>query len=85
MPKTRDRRKKLIAALTRVQQTIEQLVLFRDGVQCCSGLVDLVVCVGRDGGGGHRLTIAGERFVGLVPEHIAKLSNRGAEPSHDGQ
>ena len=25
----------------------------------CSGLVDLVVCVGRHGGGGHRLTLAG--------------------------
>src|ERR1700733_11557360 len=36
--------------------------LFRDGVQFCSGLVDLVVGVGRQGGGGHRLTLAGERF-----------------------
>ena len=32
----------------------------------CSGLVDLVVCVGRHGGGGHRLTLAGERFVGRL-------------------
>ena len=42
--------------------------LFRDGVQFCSGLVDLVVGVGRHGGGGHRLTFAGERFVGRVAE-----------------
>ena len=33
----------------------------------CSGLVDLVVCVGHHGGGGHRLTLAGERFVGRSP------------------
>jgi hypothetical protein len=39
----------------------------------CSGLVDLVVCVGRQGGGGHRLTLAGERFVGLVAEDFARL------------
>ena len=45
--------------------------LFRDGVQFCSGLVDLVVCVGRHVGGGHRLALAGERFVGLVAEDIA--------------
>jgi hypothetical protein len=45
--------------------------LFRDRVQFCSRLVDLVVGVGRDGGGGHRLTLAGERFVGLVAEDIA--------------
>ena len=37
----------------------------------CSGLVDLVVCVRRHGGGGHRLALAGERFVGLVAEDIA--------------
>jgi hypothetical protein len=29
--------------------------LFRDGLQFCPGLVDLVVGVGRHGGGGHRL------------------------------
>src|ERR1700754_3667891 len=28
--------------------------LFPDGVQFCSGLVDLAVCVRRPGGGGHR-------------------------------
>jgi hypothetical protein len=53
--------------------TIETLVtrLFRDGVQFCSGLVDLVVCVCRDFGGGHRFALAGERFVGLVAEDIS--------------
>jgi hypothetical protein len=32
--------------------------LFRNGIQFCSGLVDLVVGVRRDGGGGHRLALA---------------------------
>ena len=36
------------------------LWLFRDVVEFCSGLVDLVVGVGRHGGGGHRLTLAGK-------------------------
>lgn len=40
--------------------------LFRDAVEFCSRLVNLVVCVVRHGGGRHRLTLAGERFVGLV-------------------
>ena len=31
----------------------------------------MVVCVGRHRGGGHRLTLAGERFVGLVAERFA--------------
>ena len=53
--------------------------LFRDSVQFCSGLVDLVVCVGRHGGGGHRLTLAGERFVGLVAEDIAEVGDRGGD------
>ena len=39
----------------------------------CSGLVDLVVCVGRHFGGGHRLALAGERFVGLVAEDVAQV------------
>ena len=51
----------------------------RDGVQFCSGLVDLVVCVRRHGGGGHRLTLAGERVVGLVAQHIAQVGDRGVE------
>ena len=62
-------------------RSFETLVcrLFRDGVQFCSGLVDLVVGVGHHGGGGHRLTLAGERFVGLVAEDIAEVGDRGAE------
>ena len=44
-----------------------------------AGLVDLVVCVGRHGGGGHRLTLAGERFVGLNAEDISQVGDRGAE------
>jgi hypothetical protein len=46
----------------------EDGALGRDRFQFCSGLVDLVVCVGRHLGGGHRLTLVGERFVGLVAE-----------------
>ena len=53
--------------------------LFRDGVQFCSGLVDLVVCVGRHGGGGHRFPLAGERLVGLVAEDIAEVGDGGAD------
>ena len=45
----------------------------------CSGLVDLVVCVGHHFGGGHRLTLAGERFVGLVAEDIAQVGDRGGD------
>jgi hypothetical protein len=45
----------------------------------CSGLVDLVVGVGRHGGGGHRLTLAGERFIGLVAEDIAEVGDRGVD------
>jgi hypothetical protein len=32
-------------------------------VQFCSGLVDLVVCVSRHGGGGHRFALAGELWT----------------------
>ena len=46
--------------------------LFRDRVQFRSGLVDLIVGVSRRGGGGHRLALAGERFVGRLTEHIAR-------------
>jgi hypothetical protein len=45
--------------------------LFRDRFQFCSSLVDLVVGVGHHRGGGHRLTLAGERFVGLVAQDFA--------------
>src|SRR5215472_424307 len=41
----------------------------------CSGLVDLVVGVGHHGGGGHRLALAGERFVGLVAEGFAEVGD----------
>ena len=58
--------------------------LFRDGVQFCSGLVDLVVCVRRYGGGSHRLALAGERFVGLVAEDIAEMLDRGGESGERG-
>src|ERR1700758_5285696 len=62
-----------LAATVIPAQSFDSLIscLFRDGVQFCSGLVDLVVGVRRHGGGGHRLTLAGERFVGLVAEDIA--------------
>jgi hypothetical protein len=45
----------------------------------CSGLVDLVVCVRHHLGGGHRLALAGERFVGRVVEHIAQVGDRGRD------
>ena len=45
----------------------------------CSGLVDLVVCVGYHGGGGHRLALAGKRFVGLVAEDVAEVRDRGVD------
>ena len=41
----------------------------------CSGLVDLVVGVGNHGGGRHRPSFAGERFVGLVAEDIAQVGD----------
>src|SRR6516225_10763494 len=45
----------------------------------CSGLVDLVVGVGRHGGGGHGFALAGERFVGLVAKDIAEVGDRGGD------
>ena len=62
-----------IAPDTRLRLTFETLVcrLFRDGVQLCSGLVDLVVGVGRHVGSGHRCALVGERVVDLVAEDIA--------------
>ena len=51
----------------------------RDSVQFCSGLVDLVICVGRHGGGGHCLALAGKRFVGLVAEDIAEMCDRATD------
>jgi hypothetical protein len=52
--------------------------LFRHGLHLCSGLVDLVVGVGRHGGGAHPLTTSGERIVGLVTEDIPQV--RGVTP-----
>jgi hypothetical protein len=49
-----------------------------------SGLVDLVVCVRHHGGGGHRLTLAGERFVGRVTEDVAKVGDRGGATGPSG-
>ena len=63
----------------RIAGILSQFGLFRDGVQLCSGLVDLVICVGHHGGGGHRLTLAGERFVDLVAEDIAEVGDRGVD------
>ncbi len=45
----------------------------------CSGLVDLVVGVGHHRGRGHRRTLAGERFVGLVAMDFAEVGDRFAE------
>jgi hypothetical protein len=45
----------------------------RDGVEFCSGLVDLVICVGGYLGVAHCLALAGERFVGLVAEDLAVI------------
>jgi hypothetical protein len=53
--------------------------LFRDRVQFCSGLVDLVAGVGHHLGGGHRFTLAGERFVGPVAEDFAKVGGGSAK------
>jgi hypothetical protein len=53
--------------------------LFRDGVELCSGLVDLAGGVTHHGGGAHRLTLAGERFIGLVAEDSAKVGDRGGD------
>ena len=41
----------------------------------CSGLVNLVVGVRHHRGGGHRLALVGERFVGLVVEDIAQVGD----------
>ena len=44
-----------------------------------AGLVDLVVCVGRHFGGGHRFALAGERFVDLVAADLAEVGDRGGD------
>jgi len=53
--------------------------LFRDCVQRCSGLLDLVVWVGHHGGGVIVARLAGERFVGLAAEDIAWVGDRGGD------
>ena len=55
---------------------VSQMCSISRRVQFCSGLVDLVVCVSHHGGGGHRLTLAGERFVGLVAKDPAQVGDR---------
>jgi hypothetical protein len=58
------------------RRTTVSNVVLRDRVQIYSGLVNLVVCVRRHSGGAHRLALAGQRFVGLVAEDIAEMSDR---------
>jgi hypothetical protein len=43
------------------------------------GLVDLVVGVGHHLGGGHRLALVGERFVGRLTEDVAQVGDRGGD------
>ena len=61
--------------------TFETLIcrLFRDGIQVCSGLVDLVVCIVRHGGGRHGLASVGERVVYLVAVDIAQVGDRSTD------
>jgi hypothetical protein len=61
--------------------TFETLVtrLFRDRFQLRSGVVDLVIGVRDDGGRCHRLAIPGERFVGLIAEHLAEVGDGGGK------
>src|ERR1700687_3031698 len=53
--------------------------LFRDAVQICTDLVDLVVGIRHDGGGGHCLAFVGERFVSLVAENLTEVGNRSVD------
>ena len=55
-------------AISRITLRCLKTGLFRDGVQFCSGLVNLVVCVRRHGGGGHHFALLGEGFVGRLAE-----------------
>ena len=48
--------------------------LFRDSLQLCSGLVDLVIGVCRHVGGGHRLALMGKRIVSLVTEDLTQVA-----------
>ena len=58
-------------------------VLYSGTASSSLGLVDLVVCVGHHLGGGHRLALAGERFVGLVAEDLAQVGDRGVDLGDD--
>ena len=64
-----------------LRMTFETLISrrFRDCAQLCSGLVDLVLCVGCHGSGAHHFACTGERFVGRVAEDIAQVGDRGAD------
>jgi hypothetical protein len=48
-------------------------------LEFCSGLVDLVVGVRHNLCGGHRLTLAGQRFVGCLTEDVAQVRDRGGD------
>src|ERR1700738_2135083 len=53
--------------------------LLRDRFQLRSGLVDLVIGVRDDGGRGHLLALAGERFVSLIAERLAEVRDGGGQ------
>jgi hypothetical protein len=53
--------------------------LFRDCVEFCSGLVDLVVCVGCHVGSGHRCALVGERVVDLFAEDVTQAGDHGVK------
>ena len=56
---------------------LSNVVYFETVFQFCSDLVDLIVCVGRHRGGGHRFSLARKRFVGLVAKYYAQVGDRG--------
>jgi DNA invertase Pin-like site-specific DNA recombinase len=64
-PKALDKSKAPLSRWTRDSRNSTRVFEF------CSGLVDLVVCVRRHRGRGHRLALAGERFVRLIAEDVA--------------
>jgi hypothetical protein len=66
-------------AISRITLGCRICGLFRDRIQLCSGLVDLVVCVGHHRGRRHSLALAGQWFVGLIAEDIAEVGDRGVD------
>jgi hypothetical protein len=63
-----------VPSLTRGFETlVMSSISRRRSDQICSRLVDSVVWVGGQGGGGHRLTLSGERIIGLIAEDIAEV------------